>query len=471
MPSLTVSLATGSLLSPKYCSDMDISKHIEKAEEAVRRKNFDGAISLYEQLLEFQPNDLRARKGLLQAARKRYEYKKPMKALLLAASGPHLAAAKSMQTVKKWKQAADHYQKALLQDPTSAAWCLVLGECLEMSGVADGALAVYEHLAEVDPRNLDALKRAGAILYRKKELAPALEYYERALAINPRDQESLKARKNLAAEGILQQKNFESASSSRDLIKDKAQQQALEHDQRLHKSEEEIAEGLRALEAEAQASPGNPRTFERMGKLQETKGDLDAALASYEKALGLEPQSFDLKVRIDELVLRRYDREIRDLQGKLGVERGVSERLNKLEQDRQAFELETAGKRAAEHPTDLGLRYKYGRLLFRVGRIDESIAELQKAVVDPRWKLECLVTLGQCFFKKDLFDLARKQLEKALEQVPSGSARAKEILYNLGLVAERMGSRGDAAGFYSRIYEIDIGYKDVAKKMEQLRIS
>ena len=35
---------------------MDYSKHIQKAEEAARRRNYDFAVELYQQLLELDPD-------------------------------------------------------------------------------------------------------------------------------------------------------------------------------------------------------------------------------------------------------------------------------------------------------------------------------------------------------------------------------------------------------------------------------
>lgn len=446
---------------------MDISKHLEKADEAVRRKNFDGAIELYQQLIQIQPTSYDARKGLLAAAAKRYEYKKPMKALLLASAGASLAGGKSMKAMKKWAQAAEQYQKVVILDPTNADWSMSLAESLEGASNNDGALAVYEHLSEVDPKNIEAFKRAGALHYHKGDLVKALGFYEQALAINPRDQESLKARKNLAAEGILQNKGFETATSSRELIKDKEQQKALEQAQRLHKTADEIEGAIESLRNEIQMNPNLRRHWEQLGALLEKKNALEDAIDAYQKALALDPNSFDLKVKIDELGLKRFDRDIEKC--KNSTDPAASAQLKALEAQKLEFEVEQTGKRAAEHPTDLGIRFKYGRLLARANKVDEAIGELQKAVVDPRWKLDCFVTLGQCFFKKGLFDLSRKQLEKALELLPSGSARSKEILYNLGLVAEKMGANQDAAGYYSRIYEVDISYKDVATKVEKLR--
>jgi TolA-binding protein len=82
---------------------------------------------------------------------------------------------------------------------------------------------------------------------------------------------------------------------------------------------------------------------------------------------------------------------------------------------------------------------------------------------------EALFLLAQCFQRKGILDLARKEYEHALEATDGKSERAKEILYNLGSIAEVQGSRDEARSFFIRIYEIDIGYKDVAAKMGALR--
>ena len=52
---------------------------------------------------------------------------------------------------------------------------------------------------------------------------------------------------------------------------------------------------------------------------------------------------------------------------------------------------------------------------------------------------------------------------------PPADERAKEILYNLGLIAETEGNASDARSCFARIFEIDIGYRDVAAKMERYR--
>ena len=47
--------------------------------------------------------------------------------------------------------------------------------------------------------------------------------------------------------------------------------------------------------------------------------------------------------------------------------------------------------------------------------------------------------------------------------------RAKEILYNLGTIAEAENDSVEARSLYARVFEVDIGYRDVAVKMEQFK--
>jgi len=45
-------------------------------------------------------------------------------------------------------------------------------------------------------------------------------------------------------------------------------------------------------------------------------------------------------------------------------------------------------------------------------------------------------------------------------------AMKKEIVYNLGLVYDRMGEREKSIACLKQIYEVDYGYKDVATRVE-----
>ena len=106
--------------------------------------------------------------------------------------------------------------------------------------------------------------------------------------------------------------------------------------------------------------------------------------------------------------------------------------------------------------------------MLAAGDTDDAIAELQQAVKDPRKKTDAMFLLGRAFQQKDLHDLALGQFEKALEAA-GGGARAKEALYEMGVICEAQGKADDALRHFTKILEQDIGFRDVAKKVEALK--
>ena len=75
------------------------------------------------------------------------------------------------------------------------------------------------------------------------------------------------------------------------------------------------------------------------------------------------------------------------------------------------------------------------------------------------------------FNKADLRDEGINELEevaKALQAAGSG-ALAKEALYEMGVICLSTGKRDDALRHFSRILEQDIGFRDVAARIEQMK--
>lgn len=447
---------------------MDLSKHIEKAEDAARRKNFDGAIALYHQILDLDPDAGKARAGLRDVLAQRAQKQRPSKlGALLSGSVPLISVAIG-RLLRQPKVVARSLERYLVHDPFHLARNLQLGDALEKAGCAASAIAVFRFAGEHGD-SAEAWKRAGALLYVKKDVQGALEAYEKALALAPRDQEALKQRKNLAAEGALSGAGYEKARSSRELQADKAEAKSLEREQRRTLSAEEAREEIARVEERLASDPRNPALFERLGELQKAAGDLEAALDCYESALRYQPDSFDLREKIAALKLAGFDKKIAALEQRASSgDESARTSLERLRAEKRALEVAEVARAVQEHPTDMLSRLRYGRLLLEQGKLDDAIAELQRAVNDPRCRVDALVGLGQCFFRKGVLDLAAKQLEKALESLPGMNARTKEILYELGTIAEKRGEGAEARAHYAKIYEADIAYRDVALKMERL---
>jgi tetratricopeptide (TPR) repeat protein len=195
---------------------VDYSKHLQKADEALKKRNWDFAIEVYQSLLDMEPDLGEARAGLRVALRRRHEQKgggmKLFKAI--AGAGP-LAVAKGLAKAGKHAAAAKSLEQFLASNPLDEDANLELGRALENAGFTKSALAVYEFLAEIAPRNPEGLKRAGAMAYR------AGEHAKRSNTMNvrcrrPRDQDAPArgtSRRRLSAG------RFEQVSHSREQIR------------------------------------------------------------------------------------------------------------------------------------------------------------------------------------------------------------------------------------------------------------
>ena len=115
---------------------------------------------------------------------------------------------------------------------------------------------------------------------------------------------------------------------------------------------------------------------------------------------------------------------------------------------------------------DLGMRFDLGQLYFKAGRLSEAIQEFQKAQNNPHRRLQAMLRLGQCFSRRGMHDLAARTLQNAIREKIVFDDEKKELIYELGCVLEHMKKREEAIEQFKLIYETDIGYKDVAAKVD-----
>lgn len=450
---------------------MDIQKHLERAQEAARKKNFDYAIALYQQVLAVKPDNGQARAELRQVLARKFEYKKPSALVLKAATVPQMMAIAAAKTTRKADNVARACEKYLAIDPLNVSINFMLAKALESSGHFNSAVAVYEFVAETDAKNTEALKRAGLLKYRLKDIQGALDLYEKVLAINPRDAEAEKMRKNLAAEGTLAKGSYATAGSSHELIKEKEEAAHLQRQMRIHKTGDEIEAEIEHLNKHLAQSPDDLRAQKELGKLFVKKKDFAAAKAHFEKMLEDDPHSFDLRCILGDLKIRTYTSEIDNLEARVEAGEGgaVLDDLKALKGERLKMQVQEYHWRVKEHPTDLGLWFQFGQYAFAARQVDGAIEAFQNSVKDPRHKISSLHMLGKAFLMKGLYDLALKQLETALNDLGGVTGKSKAILYDLGRVAEKKEDRETAMNWYLKIFEIDINYKDVASKIEALK--
>jgi tetratricopeptide (TPR) repeat protein len=448
---------------------VDIEKHIQRAEAEAKRRNFDYAITLYREILGVKPDLVRAREGLRTAEVRKLEGSYPSAFIAKMKGAPALSRIAVLKTAKQWEKLVSACEDYLVHDPKNANVNAQLAAAAQALGDDATALFAYRTAAQWNPDDIDAWKAAGAIHARRQEIPQALECFERALAINPKDSEAQKARKDLAAESALRAGRFASAKTALDLARDKGEVRRLQEEKKIVRSQSDVEEAIRETETALKSDPRNVDLLQRLADLYRQHGNVREAIEVAAEAYAIAPDSFDLLVKLGDLRLRELDEKIDEARERAsrGDEAALKEAAE-LEAARIERAIDEFGRRSAAHPTDLSLRFEHGEALLRGGKLDLAISEFQHAVRDPRRKSEALAMLGSSFFRKGLLDLAEKQLRSALDGIADDNRRALEIHYMMGLIHERRGAVDRALEAFGKVYEKDIGYKDVAQKVEEL---
>jgi tetratricopeptide (TPR) repeat protein len=448
----------------KHCL-VDVTKYLERADTEVKRKNFDGAMALYAEILRLDPDAGEARRGLRRAALKKHEKSYPG-ALSRAMTNLVPSVGIAFASMFKANQSIVNLaESALKNDPKNLKFNLRLGHALLRLGHKKSAEAAFHVVTEINDHDVESLKVLGQLYYDARRHDEALKCYERALKINPRDQEAGKMRKNLAAEGAIQTGGFQTAKSARDLAKSEKDLSAGERDQRIVKTGAELDALVQELEAEVEKNPANLDATLRLVKSESQRHAYDKAVDLLVAASRRFPENAEITDLLGETRVTRLERRLEEAR----KASQPADAIDRLEKELLALQTEEARRRVTAHPTDLPARFRLGRFLLQAEEVDPAIEQLQQAVKDPRHRVACLHLLGRAFAKKGILDLAAKEFQEAADAIHGMGEQKKQILYDLGLVNERQGRKEQALDVYKRIFENDIGFKDVGKKIDALK--
>ncbi len=442
---------------------MNVDKLIEKGNDAHKKRNYDYAISIFLEAVAFAPNNRRAREGLRNAALKKHEPAYPSKFAVAifglgARMGMFFAGLGKKGNPEAYMMACERFLKL---DPKNLKVNLALGDAAANAGHADTAVVAYEIAAEHHAEDVTALKSLGNLLWRKGDIQRAHETFDRAVRLSPRDQEALKARKNLAAEASLKQTGFETAKSSQELVKDKDAAARIEAETRIFRTADDLASERAKLEEKLAGDVENVDLMLDLVEICQKENQLGDAVAMLDRALKLRPTDTSLQFQKGDLIIIQIEEDIRDLTGK-----GQDTTAKKGEL--LAFRSEEFERRVTAYPTDLNFRFTLGELLFEKGETDAAIAEFQRTVRDPKYKSESQLRLGQAFASKGQYDMAVRQFENALEGQTGMTERVKQIHYSLGDVHETKGDKAKAKEEFGKVYEVDINFRDIGERISAL---
>jgi len=443
-----------------------------KAVAAIELRNFGYAISLLQEILKQEPQFLTGRQLLRRAEVTR---SKSAKKSFFNISIAPIALMKAQREIKKDPtHAIEMLEKVLEADPYNRQANLVLKEAALAAGWPEIAVFALRTRLEENPRDTKVLHELGRLYSQQGDHEQEVEIYNQITAMNPLDAEALRLGKDASAHSTMKRGGWTQAETYRDLIKDKEVAISLEQQSRMRLAGEALDQQIAETYARHKAEPANVDLARRLGALNEQKEDFEAAIRWYQYAAdltkgadpGLARKVSDLKIKCLEREIAAHEEFLSTHNAADELHAKKSEQLKAAKVKHAEILIDSARERVARNPTDLQLRFELGENLFNARRFREAVPELQRARQNPHARLKAMNLLGCCYSELEMLDLAMKQLEEASKEILSMDAMKKEIVYNLGLVCERMGEREKSLACMKQIYEVDYGYKDVAQRVE-----
>ncbi len=439
---------------------------------AMELRNFGYAISLLQGILKQEPEFLTGRQLLRRAE---VTKQKTEKKSFFNISTATISVMKAQREVKRAPQrAVEMIEKVLEGEPYNRQANLVLKEAAVAAGWPEIGVFALQTLLEEHPRDVKLLHELGQLYHATGQSEQEVEVYNRITEINPLDANALRLGKDASARASMSSGGWNQAESYRELIKDKEAAISLEQQGRMQLTGDALDQQIAEVKIQQEAQPKNVDLARRLGALHEQKDDIESAVRWYQTAVdltgasdaGLIRKVSDLKMRSAEREIAAHEEFLAAHKTKDAVHAKKTEELVAAKKKRAGILIEETKKRLERNPTDLQLRFELGEHLVNAQRFREAVPELQRARQNPNARLKAMNLLGLCYRELGMLDMAMKQFEDAAKEILTMDATKKDIVYNLGIVYDRMGEREKSLNCMKQIYEADYGFKDVAERVE-----
>jgi tetratricopeptide (TPR) repeat protein len=440
-----------------------------KGNDALQRENFDYAIDLYNQILAKEPGLFECRKALRTAQmRKAGSGRGFFKKMLSSAGSQPMVAKGHMALSKDPAEALRIAEQILNGDPYSSGAHKLVVEAATSLELPRTAVLSLEILAANSPKDRDVAITFAKALADSGEVGRAEKILADLYRSFPSDNELAQALKDLSARKTLDEGGYEAladgSGSYRDILKDKDEAVSLEQQNRQVKTEDVAERLINEYETRLKTEPKNLKLLRSLAELCTQKKQFDRALSYYEQIKSSEVGGdASLDRSIADTMVRKFDHQASLLDPNAP---DYADKAAKLQAEKQAYQLAECQKRAERFGSDLQIRFELGQLYFQMGKITEAMKEFQKAQGNPHRRIQALSYLGQCFARRGINDLAATTLQDAIKEKVVFDDEKKELVYLLGCVYEKMAKREEAIAQFKTIYAVDVGYKDVAEKID-----
>lgn len=462
-------------LMPEETSIADLDPRLQKqlanAEKAIGMGNPAYAVDICAGVLKRHPECLEVRK-LLRRAQIRLaggKSKGMTRFLAKVTAAPFMFKADSL-IEKDPAGAMEQAEKLINTNPGNTAAHRMLGRAAFKLGYVETAVFAFETALEFEPDNVEtsiALADALIAAHRAKD---ALVIGDRLLKENPALGEAQDLVRRASVAMSMERGKWDQATSFRENLADEKEAIRLEQMARVANDEDTLLQLIDDLKSKVKEQPENINYYRDIASHYRKLGRFEDALEWVTNARQQPTGRADTTLDRLEAELRNkaLDANLEAIEKQLASNPDDAElkrRFDDLKREGLQMRLKAAAELVERYPNDYAARYEYGVLLLENDELDAAIEQFQRSQRNPKVRLRSLLYLGRAFKGKRLYDLAVDQLESAKKEIPIMDDLKKEIIYELASSYEGMGNLDQAIEEYKVIYANDIGYRDVADKI------
>ncbi len=462
--------STTTALAPNADERRVAAENFDRARQVIATDNFDYDISLLTLCCKLDPGNFTYRRELRRAQKEKYDNN------LRGSRFAFFTTPRLKARVKAAKAQRDHLkvlnaaEAVLARNPWDMGTQMDMADAFDALGLTDLAVFSLDQARQKYPKDA-SLNRSLARLFEKRgDFKQAIVLWQIVAQNNPQDVEAGHKVKFLAASETIAKGGYEEAAAGTKESPIIARLEAQNSDRN-----DKVAREVNPLLKRLEANPTEPTLYVQLATAYKRLNQPDRARAALDQGLQPTGNHFSLRLELLELDLEPLRKKFAEADAKFKAVRAddadTAEELkaarDKLKADILSREVETLRLRAEQHPNDLGHRLELGTKLYKGGRLDEAITELQVARRDERLKGRAAMVLGACFRKRNNWRLAQRNFEEALAAIPeTDEASRKEILYQLATGSAEHDDLPRAVDLGHELANLDFNYKNIGGLLE-----
>lgn len=151
--------------------------------------------------------------------------------------------------------------------------------------------------------------------------------------------------------------------------------------------------------------------------------------------------------------------------------------LDNIRKEQLEFELGEFEERTKNYPTDMRMRFQYGKRLLSLKRYEDAVESFQDSQTDPKLKVPSKEALGVCYIAMEWLDSAIDTLKEGIELYPLKDDDLGmgmryllvDALEQQAVKVKSLDHAREAQQLANEILQVNIRYRDIRDRVENLK--